>query len=269
MTIILKQKVNGLKSNRVWTNPQYCDLVSPCLAHAATINKMYSKICHKGKSGVIPQLAARGHLELQPCTTHTYYMTLCWKMWFISVLIWDPATAILLTESTKWQTRGQNLSCCAAGGPRAHPWTPVCYRFSSIHISSRCCRGKVRGHPAGLIFAEKLGGSFLFLVWLCQPGSCSQNQLLFFPVRMEMVQMIWAKSNMKDQSCSSSLIVQPWQNVRMFHPCRFVSKHEPHSQHMSCRLMLVDIKGCRNVPITQCWPQRQNLWNLWYMSQNL
>lgn len=73
MTIILKHKVNGLKSNRVWTNPQYCELLSPCLAHAATINEMYSTISHKGKSGVVQQLAARGHLELQPCTTYTLY----------------------------------------------------------------------------------------------------------------------------------------------------------------------------------------------------
>lgn len=29
------------------------------------------------------------------------------------------------------------------------------------------------------MFAEKLGGGFLFLKWLCQPRSCSENQLLF------------------------------------------------------------------------------------------
>lgn len=55
----------------------------------------------------------------------------------------------------------------------------------------------------------------------------------------------------------------------MFRPRSLVSKHQPPSQHMSCRLTLVDIKRCRNVTITQRWPQRQNLWNLWNMSQNL
>lgn len=73
MTIILKHKVNGLKSNRVWTNPQYYDLLSPCFAHAATINEMYLMICRKGKSDVVPQMTARGHLELQPWATYTLY----------------------------------------------------------------------------------------------------------------------------------------------------------------------------------------------------
>lgn len=75
-----------------------------------------------------------------------------------------------------------------------------------------------------------------------------------------MLQLILARSYLEDQSCCSSVTPDGASERK---PA--VSTHS-HRQHMSRRLTLEDIKRCRNVPVTQCWPQRQNLWN---MSQNL